>query len=127
MLEDLVDRKNGAALLKNLMRFFKGTMQFAPPIRHRFPAWNLCKVLHTVTKMPSEPLKSTEFVATTSATRILEQGTSSVRCELCIFLKDSEVVRMEPSCVSKVALAIQANGWYFLQPKAFLLKRKVLA
>ena len=79
----------------------------APPQVHRFPSWNLNVVLHALTGIPFEPirtiplrmlaLKALFLVAITSARWVSELGALSIREDLCIFHKDKVILRTDPT------------------------------
>ncbi|XP_034274849.1 uncharacterized protein LOC117666340 [Pantherophis guttatus] len=87
-------------------------MNIRPPAVHRYPTWDLPKVLQALTGPPFEPLRGISLkhlsfkvaflVAVTSARRILEMAALSIRKELCIFHQDRVVLRLDPSFIPKV-------------------------
>ncbi|XP_053147271.1 uncharacterized protein LOC128343007 [Hemicordylus capensis] len=54
---DLRD-SGSSSLHPHISQFLKGVSNLAPPPIHRFPTWDLNKVLNTLTKAPFEPLSS---------------------------------------------------------------------
>ncbi|XP_034289496.1 uncharacterized protein LOC117675183 [Pantherophis guttatus] len=92
--------------------FLQGATNLRPPVIHRFPTWDLNKVLTSLTKPPFEPLQEVNFkflsfkvsflVAITSARRISELASLSVRSDLCIFHTDRVVLRLDPAFIPKV-------------------------
>ncbi|XP_042300597.1 uncharacterized protein LOC121918648, partial [Sceloporus undulatus] len=96
----------------HIRRLLKGVSNRAPPTRHRFPSWDLHKILLALTVQPFEPLReaSLKFLtlktliltALTSARRVSEIGALSVRKELCIIRPDSVVLRPDPTFIPKV-------------------------
>lgn len=88
----------------------------SPPVIHRFPRWDLTKVLNSLTGPPFESLRSTslhylslkaEFlVAIILARRVLELVALLVRLDLCIFHSDRVMLRLDSSFVLKV------NTWF---------------
>ncbi|XP_042300634.1 uncharacterized protein LOC121918687, partial [Sceloporus undulatus] len=96
----------------HIRRLLKGVSNRSPPTIHRFPSWDLHKVLKALTIAPFEPLReaSLKFLtfktlfltAITSARRVSELGALSVRKELCIFRPDSVILRPDPTFIPKV-------------------------
>ncbi|XP_060549247.1 uncharacterized protein LOC132712297 [Pantherophis guttatus] len=92
--------------------FLRGATNLRPPTVHRFPTWNLNKVLKALMSPPFEPLRSVSLrflslkvaflVAITSSRRISELAALSVRSDLCIFHADRVVLRLDPAFVPKV-------------------------
>ncbi|XP_034257856.1 uncharacterized protein LOC117654965 [Pantherophis guttatus] len=101
---------------KNIRRFLKGAVNLRPPVVHRFPTWDLVKVLQTLMEDPFEPLRDTPLrylsfkvsflVAITSARRISELASLSVRPGLCVFHTNRVVLCLDPSFLPKV------NSWF---------------
>ncbi|XP_058042565.1 uncharacterized protein LOC131200144 [Ahaetulla prasina] len=94
-------------------RFLRVATNLRPPVVHRYPTWDLTKVLHALTEGPFEPLRSPSLhflvaflVATMSARQISELAAFSVRKDLCIFHSDWMVLLLDPSYVPKV------NSWF---------------
>lgn len=94
-----------------IKRFIKGSLLLDPPIRHRFPTWNLSTVLNGLTRPPFEPmtevhikwvrLKTIFLVAITSARRVSELAALSSKPSLCVFHKDKVTLRLDPSFLPK--------------------------
>ncbi|XP_060543235.1 uncharacterized protein LOC132710620 [Pantherophis guttatus] len=92
--------------------FLRGATNLRPPTVHRFPTWNLNKVLKALMAPPFEPLRSVSLrflslkvaflVAITSSRRISELAALSVRADLCIFHTNRVVLRLDPAFVPKV-------------------------
>ncbi|XP_039179600.1 uncharacterized protein LOC120299160 isoform X1 [Crotalus tigris] len=86
--------------------FLKGAINTRPPTVHRYPSWDLPKVLQALSMSPFEPLGSCSLyflslkvaflVAITSARRISELAGLSIRSDLCMFLDDRVVFRLDP-------------------------------
>ncbi|XP_026528129.1 uncharacterized protein LOC113415103 [Notechis scutatus] len=80
--------------------FLRGATNLRPPVVHRYPTWDLPKVLQALTSPPFEPLrevclrlltcKVVFLVAITSARRISELAALSIRKDLCVFHADRE-------------------------------------
>lgn len=93
-------------------RFLKGASNLRPPAVHRYPSWDLSKVLEALTGPPFEPLpevpmriltwKVAFLVAITSARKISELHTLSMRGDLCKFYPDRVVLRLDPSFIPRV-------------------------
>lgn len=96
--------------------FLKGAVSSCPPVIHRYPSWDLPKVLQSLISSPFEPLSSCSLqflslkvaflIAITSARRISELAALSVRGDLCTFFEDRVVLRLDPSFIPKV------NSWF---------------
>lgn len=96
----------------HVRRFFRGVALLNPPTVHRFPSWDLNKVLVALTGKPFEPLATVPLrilsfkvlflVAITSARRVSELGALSIHPKLCLFHKDKVVLRPDPSFIPKV-------------------------
>ncbi|XP_026550410.1 uncharacterized protein LOC113432497, partial [Notechis scutatus] len=92
--------------------FLRGASNLRPPMVHRYPTWDLNKVLTALTKSPLEPLRETSLqyltlkvvflVAITSARRISEIAALSVRKDLCIFYPDRVILRPDPVFMPKI-------------------------
>ncbi|XP_058043567.1 uncharacterized protein LOC131200588 [Ahaetulla prasina] len=92
--------------------FLRGASNLHPPTIHRYPSWNLNKVLNTLMRAPFEPLREASLrlltfkvaflIAITSARRISELAALSTRKDLCIFHLDRVVLRLDPTFVPKV-------------------------
>lgn len=90
-------------------RFLKGAFNLKPPTVHRYPSWDLPKVLDALTKTPFELLRTVSLrfltlkvsflVAIISARRISELQALSVRADLCVFHQDCVVLRLDPSFI----------------------------
>ncbi|XP_026545234.1 uncharacterized protein LOC113426991 [Notechis scutatus] len=97
---------------QTIRRFLKGAANLRPPMVHRFPTWDLPKVLRALMTEPFEPLRSISLhllslkvaflVAITSARRISEMSALSVREDLCVFHPDRVVLRLDPSFIPKI-------------------------
>ncbi|XP_060546579.1 uncharacterized protein LOC132711485 [Pantherophis guttatus] len=95
-----------------IRQFLRGATNIRPPAIHRYPSWDLPKVLRALTGPPFEPLQDVSLkylsfkvaflVAVTSARRISEMAALSIRKELCIFHQDRVVLRLDPSFIPKV-------------------------
>ncbi|XP_060537977.1 uncharacterized protein LOC132709142 [Pantherophis guttatus] len=95
-----------------IRQFLRGATNIRPPTIHRYPSWDLPKVLRALTGPPFEPLRDVSLkylsfkvaflVAVTSARRISEMAALSIRKELCIFHQDRVVLRLDPSFIPKV-------------------------
>lgn len=98
----------GQALSQNptVQRFLKGATNLRPPVVHRYPTWDLTKVLEALIRPTFEPLRTIPMqfltwkvaflVAITSARRISELQALSVREDLCTFHTDRVVLRFDP-------------------------------
>lgn len=92
--------------------FLRGATNLRPPVVHRFPTWDLNKVLTALTLSPFEPLRQVSLrflsfkvsflVAITSARRISELAALSTRSDLCIFHTDRVVLRLDPAFLPKI-------------------------
>ncbi|XP_039189177.1 uncharacterized protein LOC120303551 [Crotalus tigris] len=92
--------------------FLKGVSNTRPPVIHRYPSWNLPRVLQALISSPFEPLKMCSLrhlsfkvsflIAITSARRISELAALLVRKDLCTFHEDRVVLRLDPSFIPKV-------------------------
>ncbi|XP_026534302.1 trafficking kinesin-binding protein 1-like [Notechis scutatus] len=92
--------------------FLRGATNLRPAPVHRYPTWDLNKVLLSLTKEPFESLRVTGLqfltykvvflVAITSARRISEIAALSVRQDLCVFHADRVVLRPDPTFLPKV-------------------------
>ncbi|XP_060546801.1 uncharacterized protein LOC132711537 [Pantherophis guttatus] len=92
--------------------FLRGAVNLRPPPIHRYPTWNLNKVLNALTLSPFEPLRQVSLrflsfkvaflVAITSARRISELASLSIRSDLCIFHTDRVVLRLDPAFLPKI-------------------------
>ncbi|XP_034257215.1 uncharacterized protein LOC117661313 [Pantherophis guttatus] len=95
-----------------IRQFLRGASNLSPPVIHRFPTWDLSKVLSSLTQSPFEPLRTTSLkflsfkvsflVAITSARRISELAALSIRQDLCVFHHDKVVLRLDPTFLPKV-------------------------
>ncbi|XP_060547294.1 uncharacterized protein LOC132711713 [Pantherophis guttatus] len=82
-----------------IRNFLQGAANLRPPVVHRFPTWNLNKVLNALTASPFEPLREVSLRllsfkvlflgAITSAQRISELAALSIWGDLCVFHKFS--------------------------------------
>ncbi|XP_013927219.1 PREDICTED: uncharacterized protein LOC106553274 [Thamnophis sirtalis] len=92
--------------------FIKGASNLKPPTVHRYPSWDLHKLLDALTCAPFEPLRKVSLrfltlkvaflVAITSARRVSELQALPTRDDLCIFHHDKVVLRLDPSFIPKV-------------------------
>lgn len=97
-------------------QFLRGASNIRPPVVHRYPTWDLTKVLQALTREPFEPLRDSSLrflslkvaflVAITSARRISELAALSARPDLCVFHSNRVVLRLDPSFLPKV------NSWF---------------
>ncbi|XP_034271909.1 uncharacterized protein LOC117674907 [Pantherophis guttatus] len=95
-----------------VQQFLRGAANLRPPPVHRFPTWDLNKVLSALTASPFEPLRDVSLrflsfkvsflVAITSARRISELAALSSRRDLCVFHQDRVVLRLDPSFIPKI-------------------------
>ncbi|XP_060546629.1 uncharacterized protein LOC132711500 [Pantherophis guttatus] len=95
-----------------IRQFLRGASNLSPPVIHRFPTWDLSKVLSSLTQSPFEPLRTTSLkflsfkvsflVAITSARRISELAALSIRQDLSVFHHDKVVLRLDPTFLPKV-------------------------
>ncbi|XP_013923747.1 PREDICTED: probable cation-transporting ATPase 13A5 [Thamnophis sirtalis] len=95
-----------------LKQFLKGATNLKPSVVHRFPTWDLPTVLQALTEAPFEPLREVSLqlltfkviflVAITSARRVLEINALSSRADLCTFLDNRVILRLDPSFMPKV-------------------------
>lgn len=96
----------------HVKRFLRGLSLLNPPPIHRFPTWDLNKVLTALMHAPFEPLKSVPLrvlsfkvlflVAITSARWVSELSALSIHSQLCIVHKDRVVLRPDPFFVPKI-------------------------
>ncbi|XP_053126984.1 uncharacterized protein LOC128334322 [Hemicordylus capensis] len=108
----IISTKESHSLHPDIQRFLKGAVNLGPPPIHRFPSWDLNKVLNALTKTPFKPMwkvplrlmsfKVLFLVAVTSARRVSELAALSVRDELCIFQKESVAMKLDPTFLPKV-------------------------
>ncbi|XP_015675314.1 heparan sulfate 2-O-sulfotransferase 1 [Protobothrops mucrosquamatus] len=99
--------------------FLKGAANTRPPTVHRYPSWDLPRVLRALTRPPFEPMRSCDLqhlahkvaflVAITSARRISELAALSVRKDLCFFRSDRVVLRLDPTFIPKVNSTFHRN------------------
>lgn len=92
--------------------FLRGASNLKPPVIHRYPTWELSKVLQALMRAPFEPLREASLrllsckvaflVAVTSARRISELAALSVRKDLCVFHSNRVVLRLDPTFLPKV-------------------------
>lgn len=92
--------------------FLRGASNLRPPTIHRFPTWDLTKVLSALTRPPFEPLQEVSLkflsfkvaflIAITSARRISELAALSVCQDLCIIHSDRVFLRLDPTFIPKV-------------------------
>lgn len=96
----------------HVKRFLRGVSLVSPPQVHRFPSWRLNLVLRALCHPPFESMASCQvkiltiktlfLIALVSARRVSELRALSVHKDLCIFQKDSVVLRLDPAFVPKV-------------------------
>lgn len=94
-------------------RFLRGVSLKCPPMVHRFPSWNLHSVLSALIGPSFEPLKEVALkwprmkvlflVAVTSARRVSELGALSIKTDLCVFWKETVILRTDPTFLPKVS------------------------
>ncbi|XP_061443118.1 uncharacterized protein LOC133365362 [Rhineura floridana] len=99
--------------------FLRGATITAPPTVHRYPTWDLHKVLSALQKPPFKPLSQVSLrllsfkvlflVAITSARRVSELNALSVHKNFCVFHKDRVVLRTVPSFRPKVLSAFHCQ------------------
>ncbi|XP_061443331.1 uncharacterized protein LOC133365453 isoform X1 [Rhineura floridana] len=102
-----------------IKRFLRGTALRSPAVAHRFPSWSLSKVLQALQRPPFEPLRTVPLrllsfkvvflIAITSARRVSELGALSSARHLCVFHKDSVVLKTDPSFCPKVNSVFHCN------------------
>ncbi|XP_058021205.1 uncharacterized protein LOC131189221 isoform X1 [Ahaetulla prasina] len=95
-----------------IWEFLRAASNLRPPTLHRYPSWDLSRVLNALTKPPFEPLREVGLkfltykvvflVAITSAHRISELAALSSRPDLCVFHTDRVVLRLDPTFVPKI-------------------------
>ncbi|XP_070803767.1 uncharacterized protein [Pituophis catenifer annectens] len=95
-----------------IKKFLRGARLLRPSSIHRYPTWDLPKVLNALTETPFEPLRTVHLrfltlkvvflIAITSARRISELAALSVREDLCVFRPDTVILRLDPSFIPKV-------------------------
>ncbi|XP_058032210.1 uncharacterized protein LOC131194794 [Ahaetulla prasina] len=95
-----------------IRRFLRGASNLRSPTDHRYPPWDLNKVLSALTKQPFEPLREVSLrfltlkicflIAITSARRISELAALSIRKDLCIFHPDRVVLCLNPTFTPKI-------------------------
>ncbi|XP_034260085.1 uncharacterized protein LOC132709420 [Pantherophis guttatus] len=95
-----------------IQQFLRGAANLRPPPVHRFPTWDLNKVLSALTTSSFEPLRHVSLhflsfkvsflVANTSARRISELAALSSRRDLCIFHHNRVVLRLDPAFIPKI-------------------------
>lgn len=92
--------------------FIRGTTNLMPPAGHRYPTWELPKVLQAFSSVPFKPLRSASLrlltcklaflVVITSVRHIAELAALSVREDLCVFHPNRMVLRLDPSFLPKI-------------------------
>ncbi|XP_039207012.1 uncharacterized protein LOC120311509 [Crotalus tigris] len=92
--------------------FLKGVTNSNPPVIHRYPSWDLPKVLQALTSSPFEPLRTFSLqylslkvsflIAITSARHISELAALSIRKDLCLFHEDRVILQLDPSFIPKI-------------------------
>ncbi|XP_061488949.1 oxysterol-binding protein-related protein 9 isoform X4 [Rhineura floridana] len=102
-----------------IKRFLRGVALRSPPVVHRFPSWSLPKVLQALQRPLFEPIRSVPLrmlsfkvlflIAITSARRVSELGALSSARHLCVFHKDSVVLKTDPSFRPKVDSVFHCN------------------
>ncbi|XP_034272360.1 uncharacterized protein LOC117664969 [Pantherophis guttatus] len=95
-----------------IRQFLRGASNICPAPIHRYPTWDLPKVLDALTRAPFELLrevglhflsyKMTFLLAITSAKQVSELAALSMRADLCIFHPDRVVLRLDPTFLPKV-------------------------
>lgn len=111
----------------NILRYLKGMVQIAPPVQHRFLAWNLSNVLQVLMRPLFEPLYPIEcltwkIVLLLLLLLLLPQlgGNQSWRLfwfkRSCYIFPDSVVLRPNPAFLPKVNSAVVLTG---LLPQSF--------
>ncbi|XP_013920590.1 PREDICTED: uncharacterized protein LOC106547849 [Thamnophis sirtalis] len=100
----LCDRSQTLTHHLMVRRFFKGASNLKPHTVHRYPSWDLHKVLDALTGSPFEPLRTVSLkfltlkvaflVAITSARRICELQALSAREDFCVFHQDRVVLSL---------------------------------
>ncbi|XP_061488048.1 uncharacterized protein LOC133387397 [Rhineura floridana] len=99
--------------------FLRGVALRSPAVVHRFPSWSLPKVLQALQRPPFEPIRTVPLrmlsfkvlflIAVTSARRVSELGALSSARHLCVFHKDSVVLKTDPSFRPKVDSVFHCN------------------
>ncbi|XP_061471530.1 E3 ubiquitin-protein ligase SMURF2 isoform X1 [Rhineura floridana] len=102
-----------------IKRFLRGVALRSPAVVHRFPSWSLPKVLQALQRPPFEPIRTVSLrilsfkvlflIAITSARRVSELGALSSARHLCVFHKDSVVLKTDPSFRPKVDSVFHCN------------------
>ncbi|XP_061443669.1 uncharacterized protein LOC133365571 [Rhineura floridana] len=102
-----------------IKRFLRGVALRSPAVVHRFPSWSLPKVLQALQRPPFEPIRTVPLrilsfkvlflIAITSARRVSELGALSSARHLCVFHKDSVVLKTDPSFRPKVDSVFHCN------------------
>lgn len=95
-----------------IRQFLRGASNLRPAPLHRYPTWDLPRVLDALTRAPFEPLREVGLrflsykvaflLAITSARRISDLAALSARDDLCIFHPDRVVLRLDPTYLPKV-------------------------
>lgn len=106
-------RARGSLSGRSLIRqFLRGASNLRPAPLHRYPTWDLPRVLNALIRAPFEPLrevglrflsyKVTFLLAITSARRVSELAALSTWADLCIFHPDRVVLRLDPTFLPKI-------------------------
>lgn len=106
-------------------QFLWGASNLRPPVMHRYPTWDLTKVLNALSQCPFEPFleaslrylsyKVAFLVAVTSARRISELVALSIRSDLCVFHSNRVVLCLDPTFIPKI------NTWFHRSQELVLL------
>ncbi|XP_061486116.1 uncharacterized protein LOC133386473 [Rhineura floridana] len=117
---------SGATIASHLFikRFLRGVALRSPAVVHRFPSWSLSKVLQALQCPPFEPIRTVPLrllsfkvlflIAVTSARRVSELGALSSARHLCVFHKDSVVLKTEPSVPRSIQFSTATRTLFFL-------------
>lgn len=103
----------GSLMGRSLIRLFlRGASNLRPGPVHRYPSWDLPRVLDALTRAPFEPLREVGLrflsykvaflLAITSARRVSELAALSIRADLCVFHSDRVVLRLDPTFLPKL-------------------------
>ncbi|XP_060546167.1 uncharacterized protein LOC132711373 [Pantherophis guttatus] len=95
-----------------IRQFLRGASNLQPAPLHRYPTWDLPRVLDALTRAPFEPLREVGLrflsykvaflLAITSARRVSDLAALSAREDLCIFHPDRVVLRLDPTFLPKI-------------------------
>ncbi|XP_068115737.1 uncharacterized protein [Hyperolius riggenbachi] len=107
-----------------VIRFFQALKRLKPIIRSRVPAWDLNTVLQGLCESPFEPLteisdkfltlKTAFLLAITSARRISELQSLSIKEPYCIISEDRITLRPDAAFLPKVVSSFHRNQEIFL-------------